>query len=121
MSDEENGYSCAVEANNEPVSQPPTQPVSGADGNEAPSPKGAVRLVQDIKAGEIWLIVVQAATLVVGMIVAYIYYGQLQQRTAATQAAAKSAQVASDAFETSQIRPLYGSSNPSNRCGNTSS
>jgi hypothetical protein len=52
-----------------------------------------------IKKGERWLISINFFLIIVQIIIAYIYYGQLQQMRMATEAATKAANVAADSFE----------------------
>ncbi len=59
-------------------------------------------LWSEVKAGEWWLIRIGAATLLVNIVIAYIYYGQLSQMRIATEASTKATGFASDSLEQSE-------------------
>jgi uncharacterized membrane protein len=59
----------------------------------------AKKIEADVRAGERWLVGVGIASVVVNVIIAFIYYGQLTQMRVATEASTKATQVAADALD----------------------
>jgi hypothetical protein len=57
--------------------------------------------LNEVRTGEWWLIRIGALTLVVNIVIAYIYYGQLKQMQIATEASARAAGYAGDALQQS--------------------
>src|SRR5205814_122727 len=65
------------------------------------------KLERDIKTGEICLIIINVLLLITTIVIAKIYYGQLQEMKKATQAAEKAVVTARDTLISSQ-RPWIG-------------
>ena len=91
----------ADNASAQPPAEPPryeNAPSPNADDNSKQNAATAKEL-QKIEAGERWLIGIGVATILINAIIAYIYYGQLQQMRIATEASTKAATLAADALD----------------------
>jgi hypothetical protein len=59
----------------------------------------ARKFKEDVRSGEKWLIGIGVASVLVNLIIAYFYFGQLTEMRVATEASTKAASLASDALE----------------------
>jgi hypothetical protein len=59
-----------------------------------------IKLEEDIKTGEQWLIKIGAAGVIMNVVIALIYFGQLKEMRAATRASEKAANAAASAADT---------------------
>jgi uncharacterized membrane protein len=75
---------------------PPQKPTADSDKNDD------IELEKDIREGERWLIRIGIASVVINLIIACIYYGQLTQMRLATEASTRAVQLASDSLELNQ-------------------
>jgi hypothetical protein len=106
MPDEESSNS----AEKKPDGQPPAKtdqvlskdqqpPAKSDNSSPADDQTETTKFQNQIRNGEWALVIVGALTILVNIVIAYIYYGQLQQMRIATQASTRSAQLAADADE----------------------
>lgn len=76
--------------------QPPRAPLN----NPAPGQEGdANNLEHDIRVAEYWLIGVGIASVVVNILIGYVYWQQLSQMRIATEASTKATEISRDALE----------------------
>src|SRR5437870_4373776 len=93
----------------QPLSQAPVTPAAphqdilgeNADGRSHDKQDETVRKIEDdIRTGERWLIKIGAAGVIMNVIIALIYYGQLKEMRKATRASEKAATAAAGAAAT---------------------
>lgn len=96
-----------------PEGHPPTETPIQSPGNQAIPPDTTnphanqdqtafINIEKDIKSGEKWLIGIGIATILVNVIIACIYYGQLKEMRKATQATTDAVRVARDTLTATQ-------------------
>jgi hypothetical protein len=108
MTNENDGNSPPANAQGQPLPQSPVTPSapqedkmgkrsdSGTDGGNDKT----IQLEQDIRSGEYWLIGISAAGVILNVVIALIYLGQLHEMRRATKASAKAADAATSAADT---------------------
>lgn len=124
-----------------PANPPPTQaPLqTGSNQNPPPPPTNTStnqqdtrsKDLQDIKRGEVWLIGIGIASVLVNVLLGFIYYQQLVQMRIATQASTEATRIANDSLQysasqfdrsmiqfTSQSASAYGSTEATRKAAN---
>jgi hypothetical protein len=100
------------QAEGEPRSKPPMQPpIQPPNNGNLPTPpadnhseeNAAKRLKQDMQTGEKWLIFIQSTTLLVSVVIACIYYGQMKEMRIATEETRNAVKVARDTLTETQL------------------
>ena len=102
MPDESNGDSPSADSENQPIPQSPVSPVTPEQNKMRENPEGCSgdkkhqpsELERDIRTGEICLITINGLLLVTTIVIACIYYGQLEQMRKATEANTSAANAA---------------------------
>ena len=99
------------EVGGEPQGQPSMQSPAELSGNQRPPSYGTnvstsadeerPKYLRKIAAGETWLIGIGVCTLILNGVLGVIYYGQLVQMRAATNASTKAVEIASETLQTS--------------------
>lgn len=109
MQVENDGESVKRKPQDQPPSDSPIQSLSNENLPSVPTNSAAeqdepiaLKLGNDIKSGERWLIGIGIATLLMNSIIALIYWGQLQQMITATKATQDAVGVARDTLTASQ-------------------
>lgn len=112
MPDQNSGNHPSKNANTQPLSESPslqsTSQHEMRDQSDVPRDKldSTIKLESDIKKGEIALIAINFALLVVTIIIAKIYYGQLQEMRKATEATAQAAHAAQESADLSRQQAI---------------
>lgn len=109
MPEEKDGESAAGEPDSKTPIDPQIQP-NGNKGIPAQSPNNRTRnnesdtaeLAREIRGGEKWLIGIGVATILVNILLACIYFGQLKEMRKATQATRDAVRVASRTLDETQ-------------------
>jgi len=107
MPDQHSGDKPSEQAEAQPLSQsqicPPTPKGNAmrqkSDPNADDKSTQTANFERDIKMGEICLIIINGLLLVTSIVIACIYYGQLQQMTRATEATEKAAKAAQESAD----------------------
>src|ERR1700704_6508834 len=102
MPDQSDDHSPSANSATEPISQSPVLQTTAkedkvrkdSERNTGQALRETVKLERDIKTGEILMVVLTALLLITNLVIAKIYYGQLQEMRKATEAATKSANTA---------------------------
>lgn len=98
----------------EPEARPPMpSPRQSAGNQDPPSPptndkldqnrNGSYNFQKNIRTGEYWIVGVTAFGILVNIVIACIYYGQLTQMRLATQAATQASQTAKDSLKINEL------------------
>ncbi len=100
MPDENDGKEIQGDPNGEPMGTPPppTKPNTEQNGTETEN------LEKGLQKEGSWLVRIGFASLVMNAIIAYIYMGQLNQMKVATQASARSAEIAAESLTTDTLQ-----------------
>jgi len=108
MTDEKRSDEPPTETEGQPSLQTPMAPSApdqhevrdNADSRPQDEEKETIKLEKQIRSGERWLIGISAASVIINIVIALIYYGQLRQMRTATEKARISADAAKSAADT---------------------
>jgi len=108
MPNENSSEGASADSKDQPPSERSTPPLTPqkdeirkhSDSSSHHENEKAIQLEKDIRSGERWLIGISAAGVILNLVIAVIYYGQLKEMRRATRASAKAADAAASAADT---------------------